>query len=454
LAVRIGYTNVYRFAEGIPEWKRMGLPVEEGRISSILRAGQESTWRPALGSGLLLMLVSVFLGGIALNLTPCVYPLIPVTVSYFGGRSRSGERQGYLILHGFLYILGICFMNSTLGVTAALTGGLMGSILQHPAVLIFVSSVLFLMALNFFGFWELRIPAFLSPIISKSYTGYAGSLFMGLTLGIVAAPCIGPFIIGLLTMVAQRGDPLYGFLIFFTLSIGLGLPLFLLSMFAGNLGRLPRSGEWLMWIRYLFGWIMLGMAVYFIKPVFPMHETGTYLFALVMLSAGIHLGFLNTTGQNVRVFVFLKRCIGILAGIFTLILVIPVLLQGPGVSWKPFAQVSLAEAKSSEKPVIIDFYADWCTPCRDLEKKTFHDQNIVRESEKFIMIKVDVTRKGDQGAIQLLEKYNVKGVPTVIFLDPTGNELKELRVVDFIRAEAFLLKMHSAIEKTMELKRS
>ena len=345
-------------------------------------------------------------------------------------------------------------MNSTLGVTSALTGRLMGSILQHPAVLIFVSSVLFLMALNFFGFWELRIPAFLSPVISKSHTGYTGSLFMGLILGIVAAPCIGPFIIGLLTMVAQRGDPLYGFLIFFSLSIGLGLPLFFLSMFAGTLGRLPRSGEWLLWIRYLFGWIMLGMAFYFITPVFSRHETGTYILAFVTLSAGIHLGFLTTIGQNVRAFVFLKRFIGVLTVIFTLILILPILLEGPGVSWKPFSQISLAEAKSSGKPVIIDFYADWCTPCRDLEKKTFHDQNIVRESEKFIMIKVDVTRRGDQGAIQLLEKYNVKGVPTVIFLDPMGNELKELRVMDFIRAEAFLLNMHNAIEKTRELERS
>src|SRR4030042_5637190 len=131
----------------------------------------------------------------------------------------------------------------------AVTGRLIGSFLQHPAVLIFVSSVLLLMALNFFGFWELRLPSFMSSVVSKSHTGYAQSLFMGLTLGIVAAPCIGPFIIGLLTMVAQRGDPLFGFLIFFTLTIRLGLSFFILSIFAGNLSKLPRSGEWLLWIR-------------------------------------------------------------------------------------------------------------------------------------------------------------------------------------------------------------
>jgi thiol:disulfide interchange protein DsbD len=441
LAVRLGYKNVYRFAEGIPEWKKMGLPVTEGNLSTLLSAQQKGTRRFAFGSGLFLTLIGVFFGGIALNLTPCVYPLIPITASYFGGRSGA-ERQGYLLIHGVLYILGISFMNSTLGVIAALTGKLMGSLLQHPAVLIFVSSVFLLMALNFFGFWELRIPTFLSPIISKSHTGYAGSLFMGLTLGIVAAPCIGPFIIGLLTMVAQKGDPLFGFLIFFTLSLGLGLPLFILSIFAGNLSKLPRSGEWLLWIRNFFGWIMLAMAAYFIKPIFPWREMGTYILVIVVFASGVHLGFLNKIGQNLRVFVFIKRTVGIFAIVFSVFLALSILLQGPGVSWKQYSQVSLSEAKESGKPVIIDFYADWCTPCRNLERKTFHDRRVVKESEKFLMIKVDLTKKGDPDPVQLLDKYHVKGVPTVIFLDSGGNEVKELRILDFMPAEEFLIMMH------------
>ena len=441
MAVRLGYKNVYRFAEGIPEWKKMGLPVTEGNLSTLLSSQQKSVWRFAFGSRLFLTLIGVFFGGIALNLTPCVYPLIPITASYFGGRSGA-ERQGYLLIHGVLYILGISFMNSTLGVIAALTGKLMGSLLQHPAVLIFVSSVFLLMALNFFGFWELRIPTFLSPIISKSHTGYAGSLFMGLTLGIVAAPCIGPFIIGLLTMVAQKGDPLFGFLIFFTLSLGLGLPLFILSIFAGNMSKLPRSGEWLLWIRNFFGWIMLAMAAYFIKPIFPWREMGTYILVIVVFASGVHLGFLNKIGQNLRVFVFIKRTVGIFAIVFSVFLALSILLQGPGVSWKQYSQVSLSEAKESGKPVIIDFYADWCTPCRNLERKTFHDRRVVKESEKFLMIKVDLTKKGDPDPVQLLDKYHVKGVPTVIFLDSGGNEIKELRILDFMPAEEFLIMMH------------
>lgn len=440
MAVKLGYPNVYRLAHGIPALIEMGLPLEsEDALSAV--PGERQGIGIVFSAGLLLTLLGVFLGGIALNLTPCVYPLIPITASYFGGRSDAGERQGHLLVHGFLYILGLAVMNSAVGVSAAFTGRLMGSFLQHPAVLIFVSAVMLLMALSFFGLWEIRLPGFLRSAVSKSPTGYAQSFFMGLTLGIVAAPCIGPFIIGLLTMVAQRGDPLFGFLVFFTLSVGLGLPLLVLSIFAGNLSRLPRSGEWLLWIRMLFGWTMLAMAVYFVKPLIPWHDAGTCLLSLIGLAAAVHLGFTSGIGGNQKSFVRIKRVFGVLLIGLSVFLAASHVLRGPGVAWQAFSEDAYAKALTAGKPMIVDFYADWCTPCRELETKTFHDKVVVKESERFSMIKVDLTREAGPSVTRFLRRHDVRGVPTVIFLDREGNEIRALRLVDYVPGGEFLPRM-------------
>ncbi|MBW1806314.1 MAG: sulfite exporter TauE/SafE family protein, partial [Deltaproteobacteria bacterium] len=221
------------------------------------------------GATLWLTLLGIFLGGLALNLTPCIYPLIPITVSYFGG--KSGKIKENRVLHGLFYISGLALTNSILGVSAALSGGMLGSALQKPVVLIFVACIMIALGLSFFDIWEIRIPSVLTSMASRSFGGYFGTFFMGLTLGIVAAPCLGPFILGLLTYVGQQGDPFLGFLYFFVLSIGLGLPLAFLAVFSGAMDRLPLSGSWMVWIRRFMGWVLVGMAGYMISPLIDHH---------------------------------------------------------------------------------------------------------------------------------------------------------------------------------------
>jgi thiol:disulfide interchange protein DsbD len=378
-------------------------------------------------------LLGIFAGGVALNLTPCVYPMIPITVSYFGGRATDVGAPGRtrLVAHGLCYLFGLACTNSALGVIAALTGSLMGAVLQHPAVLVAVATVLVVFAASLFGFWEMRLPGVLTQAAAKSYSGYFGSLFMGLTLGVVAAPCIGPFVLGLLTWVAGMGSPWLGFVVFFTLSIGLGLPLFVLALFSGQLQRLPRSGGWMIWVRKLMGWVLVGMAAYFLKPVLR-EPAATVAISAVLLAAGVHLAWLDRTTAAFRAFPWVKTATGAACFGVAAFIAASMALRGPGVAWAAYSDDVIQEAGRLGRPVVIDFYAAWCAPCRELDEITFRDPAVVRQAGGLVMIKVDVTQGGNPVHERLLKEHGVKGVPTVVFLNADGGECRELRLLDFL----------------------
>ena len=390
-------------------------------------------------------LLAIFLGGLALNLTPCVYPLIPITVSYFGGKSE--RIRGQTIIHGLLYMFGLSMTNSLLGLSAALSGGMLGFALQNPFVSVFVAGVMVAMALSFFGLWELRLPIGLTRVASKNYAGFLGTFFMGLTLGIVAVPCLGPFILGLLVYVGQMGDPFLGFLYFFVLSIGLGLPLSVLAVFSGAIVRLPKSGDWMLWIRKFMGWVLLGMAAFMISPLISHLFGRHWLLAGVSAAAGIHLGWLDKTGAKLRIFPYLKKVMGVVLVCGGIVYLVLTSQHMGGIEWIPYDESIIAKAVEEKKPMIIDFYADWCGPCVAMEKEVFTDPEVIKLSRNVINMRLDLT-KVKQFHNEVMRKYQIRGIPTAVFINRQGVEEKRLRAVGFVDKSEFLNRLTWLLNKS------
>lgn len=392
--------------------------------------------------GILLGLVFIFIGGLALNLTPCIYPLIPITISYFG--SQGSGTKGQRIALGILYAIGMSVTYSVLGLVAALTGNVLGSALQNPIVIIFVALVFIALGTSMFGLFEIRVPQKLAIEGNKARTGYVGSFLMGLLVGFIAAPCIGPFVLSLLIYVGTLQNPLLGFLLFFILSMGLGLPYIFLAASSTMLAKLPRSGEWMEGVKVIFGLVLFGMAINTLEPLFP-PGVFKYVFYGFIVLAGLYLIFINKKGHNSKVFPKIKITLSLLSIVFSIWALIPASGSGE-VNWKVFTNLDSinTSVRNTNKPVIIDFYADWCAQCKELDKYTYTDAGVVSLSTKFNTIKVDLTKKNSE----ITDKFNIKGLPVVAFINSKGEEIKELRVTGFLRPEEFIKKMQIALEKS------
>ena len=249
----------------------------------------------------------VFLGGLALNLTPCVYPLIGVTIAYFGNQGGGGTRR--ILILALLYVAGIGLMFSAVGTVAALSGGLFGAMLENPYVLAAIAALMLVLAASSFGWFTLQAPTWMLQRAGTARPGYLGALAMGLGMGVVAAPCIGPFVLGLLLVVEHSRNALLGFAVFFVLALGMGLPYVVLALAVGSIRSLPRSGEWLAWIEHLFGFVLIGLALYFIDPLLP-GRMATRLLPYYGAAAGIYLGFISPHGRQPRAFALFKLAVG------------------------------------------------------------------------------------------------------------------------------------------------
>lgn len=382
----------------------------------------------------LLALIGIFLIGLALNLTPCVYPMISVTVSLFGSRQESNTWK--VFGQAVVYVLGIATMYSALGVMAALSGGLFGSWLQSPWMLSFIGLLMFGLALSMFGLYEIQVPYWLtSKLGTGNTTGTIGTYISGMVVGIFAAPCVGPPIIALLAYVGTVGDPLFGFWIFFVLSLGLGLPYLILGTFSGLMQKMPKSGVWMEWVKKVFGIVLIGVGGFYLGLAF-FPQVVEWIIVGTLLLGGLYLGFLERSGTDKKGFKLVKYATGTVAIVLGIMFYMN--LQKEGIIWEMYSEEKIVAAEANNQAVMIDFYADWCIPCMELERMTFTDTEVIDNTLDMVRLKVDLTHFDSPESEALRQQYNIAGVPTIVFIDSNGNEVTEARVVGFMRPNEFM----------------
>ena len=376
----------------------------------------------------------VFGAGFATSLTPCVYPLISITVSLFGGRGEGVTRARAMAL-ATAYVGGIAAMYTSLGVVFALTGRKFGTFMSDPRFIVPVVVVLLAMAASMFGAFELNLPTGLQTRLAQVRgRGFGGAFAMGLVGGIIAAPCTGPVLASVLAYVATTRSVGLGGGLLFTYALGMGVLFFAIAAFAVSL---PRSGGWMESVKTIMGVLMVVVALYFLRNISSsLHGYGSYKlwWLAVHLGGAGGLGLALSKGGlsfHASRLDQLRVAGAVLAFVVAGFGTVGYVLTSRPLDWIEGEARGVATAKARHQPALLDFYADWCLPCKEMEHKTFGDEKVSAELKRFTLIKVDCTHDDDPAVAEAQKRYQADTLPTVVLLDSTGKTVQTFnRVVE------------------------
>lgn len=384
--------------------------------------------------GLIVGLVVVFLLGLSLNLTPCVYPMIPITVGYFGG--RDGGTLTRRIIDALFFVLGMALVYAILGALAGFGGSMLGDALQNPWIQVGLAGLMVVLSGAMFGLYELKLPA---PIKEQSESmGKAlGTFGMGMTLGVVAAPCLAPSTVALLGFVGQLGHSWAGAGLFFVLALGLGLPYVFLAVFSSQLHRLPGSGSWMEWVKKLLGFMILGVAIYFLWPMLTNAQFAYLMMALVIVAVGVLM--VVHPPQSMKFMVLRGMLLGVTCAVLIATLGWTFVWVPDALEWESADAVIEADTTTFDRPTVVYVGASWCVPCKEMEITTFRDARVRATLENDVRaIKVDVSNTPPSQISSWLEGREVLGVPTMMFFSPSGGERRSLRLTGYVDADQLL----------------
>jgi thiol:disulfide interchange protein DsbD len=414
----------------------------------------------------LLITLLLFLGlGIGLAFTPCVFPMYPILSGIVIGQGKTISTSRAFTL-SFVYVQGMAITYSLLGLIVASAGVQFQAWLQHPAILIGLIILFVLLAVVMFGAYELQLPSKwqekLNAMSNNQTRGsYFGVLVMGAISGLVASPCTTAPLTGILLFIAQSGDLVLGFSALYVLSLGMGIPLILFGITGGKL--LPKAGNWMNVVKVTFGFMMLAVAIMFVERLVT-HVATEFAWALLGLMTFTYFYVMN---QNTPVSFFKGlRAFLIFIGLFVSAGYGYQAFNGIGhssvqgqsnnnaIAHPEFLKVSslegfnqaLSEANAQGQTVMLDLYADWCVACKEFEKYTFSDGNVIKALNNSVLMQIDLTDSNDAN-LEFQERFSVLGLPTIMFFDTQGQELDTARVTGFMRAAPFAQHINSLFAK-------
>jgi thioredoxin:protein disulfide reductase len=416
---------------------------ESGKFAAVLQA-----------HGAVVAVLMSFVFGVVASLTPCVYPMVPITVSIFGATGDNTSRLRGAALSG-TFVLGIAALFTPMGILSALSGKLMGSALSNQWVVLALALLFLALASSMFGAFELALPSSLTNRLSTvGGVGYKGAFVMGLVMGLIAAPCTGPFLTGMVTVIATTKNVALGSAALFSFALGLGVIFFIAGAFGASL---PKGGAWMMGIKWISGVGLAYMAFAYLRDKFYTvrnlvdHPSYTFgIIAGILFAIGLGFGIVHMLAER------RKSPIARLSKPMKLASIVPAVAgaamlftwvnlnhhidpNAPEITWLTNEHEARAKAETEGKPMLIDFGASWCGACKELERQTFPDPSVRSEAQRFVALRVDASDDDDKEITMLKDKYKVVGLPTVIMLDKHGKEV--VRFNEFVKADAFYTAM-------------
>ena len=433
-----------------PSMSLPGAPAPVPLAAPDAPASELSGIASVLGGGKLLVILPAFmLLGLGLAFTPCVLPMVPILSSIIVGEGAQAKRSRGFIL-SLAYSLGMAIVYTALGVAAGLAGEGLAATLQNPWVLGAVAVLIVVMALSMFGFYNLQLPAGLQTRLAgasgrQSSGKLAGVFAMGAISALIVGPCVAAPLAGALVYISQTRDVLIGGAALFAMAVGMSIPLLLVGVSAGSL--LPRAGAWMESVKKFFGVLMLAMALWLVSPVIP---AAAQMAGWTVLLLGYGFYLLRSSRH------FAAMALGAAFAILGAIQLVGVATGGRdalaplahlgvgaqqhGLAFqriKTVEQLDAALANTNGKTVMLDFYADWCVSCIEMEKLTFVDERVQAKLSNTLLLQVDVTAN-DQADKAMLKRFTLFGPPAIILFDSKGQEIADSRVIGYQAPDKFL----------------